>query len=363
MKSKIILAMLSPVVMGAVLMGGIFGEALVAHADDTNTTQKAVGKSMFEPKSKRITVGLLGTPPLWSYKAPEGEKAIEFMIDMWTKELRPVLADNPDLIVLPEACDRFSAMSMEDRKAYYTLRGNKIRDFFAKVAKDNNCYIAYSAARKMEDGTFRNSTQLIDRKGEVVGVYNKNHLVPGETTEGGILCGKDAPIFETDFGTVAMAICFDLNFDELLEKYAKAQPDVIIFSSLYHGGLMQNYWAYRCRSYFVSSVGGEECTVVNPVGTTVARTTNYYHYVTATINLDNKVVHLDENWDKFHALKDKYGRGVTRFDPGNVGAVLLTSEMADKSIDEIIEEFEIETWDEYYDRSMKHRHTPGNMEE
>ena len=30
-----------------------------------------------------------------------------------------------------------------------------------EVAAENNCYIAYSAAREMPDGTWRNSTQII----------------------------------------------------------------------------------------------------------------------------------------------------------------------------------------------------------
>ena len=310
---------------------------------------------------KKITVSILGPNSLYGLK-PHGQEAVETMLSHWKNQIAPVLSDKPDLIVVPEACDRFPSHSLAERKAYYDVRGNQVRDFFCDMAKNNHCYIAYSAARKMEDGTYRNSTQLVDRDGKIAGIYNKNHLVPDETTRGGILCGKDAPVFQTDFGRVALAICFDLNFDELLEKYAQQRPDLIIFSSMYHGGLMQNYWAYHCRSYFIGAIAGDECTVINPVGEKIARSTNYFNRLTTTINLDFKVVHLDENWGKLQAAKNKYGQGVTMFDPGHVGAVLLTSEMPDKTIDEIIREFKIETWDEYYARSMKHRHTPGNME-
>ena len=332
---------------------------LAGSAAFSETTENS--KNMSAKNRKKIVVSVLGPAPL-KEKPADNQQAVDRMIAHWKKQIAPVLPDRPDLIVLPEACDRFPAQSMEERKAYYKFRGNTIRDFFCEVAKENHCYIAYSAARRMDDGTYRNSTQLIDRNGKIAGIYNKNHLVPHETTEGGILCGKDAPIFKTDFGTVAMAICFDLNFDELLEKYAKQRPDLIIFSSMYHGGLMQNYWAYHCRSYFVGAIAGNECTVVNPVGEKIAHSTDYFSRITTEINLDFKVVHLDENWGKLDAVKAKYGRGVTIFDPGHVGAVLLTSNMEDVTSDDIISEFQIETWDEYYDRSMRHRHTPGNME-
>jgi len=312
-------------------------------------------------KARRITVCALGPLPCKNVKL-QGQAAVDYMIAHWRQQLEPVLADKPDLIVLPEACDRFPDHSMAERKAYYEVRGDQVLNAFRAMARQNHCYLVYSAARRLPDGTYRNSSQLIGRDGEVVGIYNKNHVVPTEKSKGDILCGKDAPIFKTDFGTVALAICFDLNFTELLEKYAQARPDVIVFSSMYHGGLVQNYWAYYCRAHFIGAVAGDECTVINPVGEKIAHSTNYFPRVTATINLDCKVIHLDGNWEKLQAAKDKYGRDVTIFDPGHIGAVLLTSESVNRSVDEIIREFKMETWDEYYARCLKHRHTPGNME-
>ena len=311
-------------------------------------------------KAKRIVVSLLGV------RAPdrtdlEKEAALEYMQAYWRKEFDQVLSNKPDLIVMPEASDRYPGLPPEKLREWYRFRGDKMRDFFAGIARENRCYIAYAGARLLPDGSCRNSIQLIDRDGRIAGIYNKNHLVPAETFRMGILCGRDAPVFETDFGRVAMAICFDLNFHELLEKYAAQRPDLIIFSSLYHGGIMQKYWAYHCRSYFVAAFP-DECTVVNPLGETVARSSNYSKLLTAAVNLDNVVVHLDENMEKLSLLKRKYGRGVTIQDPGFLGAVLVTSELPDVSAGEMIAAFGIETWDEYYARCLAHRHTAGNME-
>lgn len=311
-------------------------------------------------KAKRIVVSLLGR------RAPDrtdlaGDAALDYMKAYWKKEFDQVLANKPDLIVMPEASDRYPGLPPEKLREWYRFRGNKMRDFLAEIARQNHCYIAYAGARLLPDGSCRNSIQLIDRSGNIAGIYNKNHPVPSETFRMGILCGKDAPVFETDFGRVAMAICFDLNFHELLEKYAVQRPDLILFSSLYHGGIMQNYWAYHCRSYFVSAFP-DECTVVNPLGETVARSSNYSKLLTAPVNLDNVVVHLDENWEKLSSLKHKYGRSVTIQDPGFLGAVLVTSEHPDITAREMIAEFGIATWDDYYARCLKHRHTPEYME-
>ncbi|MDF2716476.1 MAG: carbon-nitrogen hydrolase family protein [Paenibacillus sp.] len=293
------------------------------------------------------------------------QEAVDKVISYWREKLRQVLPDRPDLIVLPECCDRpdVTMYPAERRQEFYRHRKNQIRDFFAGVAKEYRCYIAYSAIREMEDGSFRNSTQLIDRTGSVVGAYNKNHLITPEYDKNGVLYGKDAPIFETDFGRVACAICFDLNFDELRLQYVKAKPDLILFSSAYHGGLMQSYWAYSCRAHFVASVYPKSpSAILSPVGNVIATSTNYHHFVTTTVNLDCKVIHLDLNRVKFNAIKEKYGSKVNIYDPGQLGSVLISSESEDFSIDDVIQEFELELLDDYMSRSLAHRCAPGHIE-
>jgi len=282
--------------------------------------------------------------------------AVDEMINHWNNQFSQVLPDKPDLIITHEACDRSPVYSLESRLEYYRVRGNKVRDFMRKVAAENNCYIAYSAAREMLDGTWRNSTQIIDRNGNIAGIYDKNHLVIEENTEAGIAYGKDAPIIKCDFGTIGCAICFDLNFEELRLKYAKARPDLIVFSSMYHGGLMQNYWAYSCRAHFAGSIAGLQGTIISPVGETIAKTTNYFKYITVDVNLDCEVIHLDWNWDKIRAAKEKYGSKFKMSDPGYLGAVLISSESDEVTINDIIKEFDFELLDDYFNRSLAHRH-------
>lgn len=134
-----------------------------------------------------------------------------------------------------------------------------------------------------------------------------------------------------------------------------ARPDLILFPSMYHGGLMQSYWAYSCRAFFVAPVAGWPSAIVTPVGQEIATTTNYFDFVTATINLDACVVHLDYNWKRLRDLKTKYGPSVTISDPGFLGSVLVSSEIDRVSVHELIREFEVETLDEYFARSRQHR--------
>lgn len=315
--------------------------------------------------ARYVKISCLSAPQLRVPSETDLEETVVRMIAYWERQLEQVLPDRPDLIVLPECCDRpeKAGYTPERMKEYYRYRGNRIRDFFARVAAERNCWIAYSAVRELEDGTFRNSTQLIDRTGTVAGTYNKNHLVEGERTNGGMLYGKDAPVFETEFGRVACAICFDLNFDELRLKYVHNKPDLILFSSAYHGGLMQQYWAYSCRAHFAGSVYTHATSsIISPVGEIIATSTNYYHYVTRTVNLDCEVIHIDYNGAQFRKIKNKYGTKVNIHDPGLLGSVLLSSETDEFTVQDIIREFGLTPLDDYWKRATAHRCAPGNLE-
>ena len=303
-----------------------------------------------------ITVATLGPSPASISANAKPQDVVNRMISHWRGRFAQVLPDKPDLIVVPEACDRPGGFSSEVLRAYYKVRKDQIRDFFAETARQNNCYIVYSAYRQLPDGTGRNSSVLIDRQGNIAGIYNKNHPTIGEIDKG-IVCGTEAPVIECDFGRVGMAICFDLNFDEIRKKYVKAKPDLILFSSMYHGGLMQSYWAYSCRCHFVGAIAGRgtRSEIRNTLGEIVASNTNYFDYAVARINLDCALVHLDYNWGRLRKMKAKYGPKVQISDPGYLGAVLISSEHEMVSIDEMIEEFEIERLDDYFERALAYR--------
>ena len=310
-----------------------------------------------------VTIATIGaaSPHLDTNQKPQ--KLVDLIIEFWAAELEQVLPDKPDLIVLPEVCDRPSGMDRETELKYYKARGNRVMEYFASVAKENNCYIAFGAMRQVEDGSWRNSGLLLNRTGLVTGVYHKNFPTIGEM-EKGIKAGKETPVFQCDFGRVAFAICFDLNFDELRERYAEQKPDIILFPSMYHGGLVQANWAYSCRAFFVGSIGSSNLPseIRNPMGKVVSTSTNYFDFTVGRVNLDYCLAHLDYNWAKLKAMKEKYGESVIIYDPGEIGSVMITSESDTVSALEMTREFEITLLDKYLDNSREYRHNPGMME-
>ena len=303
-----------------------------------------------------ITVATIGTRPPQLSGDEDPQEMVDKMVEFWRGRLAQVLPHHPDLVVLPEACDRPSGLTREEQFKYFRARKDLIWKYLSGVAKSNNCYIAFGTKRQDQQGDWWNSCVVLDRQGETAGIYDKNFPTIGEM-ESGIMPGTEVPIIQCDFGTLACAICFDLNFAELRKRYQEQGPDIIVFPSMYHGGLVQSSWAYNCRSFFVSSCGFDDLPseIRDPLGEVVAASTNYFHYAVATINLDCRLVHLDYNWEKLRAVKKKYGSAVTIRDPGRLGSVLLTSEHETISADQMIEEFGIELLDDYLARSRNFR--------
>ena len=271
--------------------------------------------------ARHVRISTIGAAPPPSTPSCTPPQQIEGIIAFWKEKLNQIWPDQPDLVVVPEMCDRYADFTPAQMNDFSRTLGEQLLEYFREQARRHECYLTYPALRCFDDGTWRNSLQMIDRRGEIMGAYDKNHVVVSETTESGVLCGGEAPLFECDFGRVACAICFDLNFDELRLKYKAAQPDLILFSSMYHGGLMQAYWAYSCRAHFVAAVAGSPSAMISPLGQTIASTTNYTDHVTATVNLDCRLAHLDFNAEKLKALKAKYGLQVTIEDPGYLETV------------------------------------------
>lgn len=294
-------------------------------------------------------------PAVLKYK-PEEQSVVDYEIEWLNNKIQPVLMENPDLIVMPEVCDRPMDMPREELKAYYEERGDQVVQYMQKIARENHCYIAHSAVRKAEDGFNRNSVQMIDRQGNLIGCYDKNYLCPpGENVYSNCICGKDATIFECDFGRVGAVICYDLNFEEMRQKYKALKPDLMLFSSNFGGGLMKNFFAFDTRSYFVSSCAYDcPAEIINPLGETIRKTTNHYNYMVETVNLDYAIVHLDHNWEKIRLAREKYPL-LELSDVGFIGVVMLTYHGDDTTAKEIVKEFGMRFADEYLDWAREQR--------
>ncbi|HLQ82149.1 MAG TPA: carbon-nitrogen hydrolase family protein [Bacillota bacterium] len=317
---------------------------------------------------RQATVSLVSGPSVELARPPTSEAGFGQIIDHWSERISRVLPDQPDLVVLPELFDRPKVsgepaaqyLSGEDRDAFARDKGSRVRDALAEIAVANSTYITHPSYRVADDGSVHNSLEFIGRDGTTAAIYDKIMPTLGELAGIPVTPGHQVLAAELDFGRVSAAICFDLNFDQVRSAIAQVQPELIVFSSAYHGGLVQNHWALSCRSWFVGCVyPPNRSTIINPTGHEVASTSTYDWLITRTINLDYVVVHLGYNREKLSRLKARYGREVLIEDPGLVGMVLVSSLSEEVTARAMIDEFEIQDLDTYFAESAAHLEPGG----
>ncbi len=66
-------------------------------------------------------------------KPEPGQAAVDGMIEHWKGRFAQVLPDEPDLIVVPECCDRYPEHAMEVRLEYYRFRDRQLADYFSAL--------------------------------------------------------------------------------------------------------------------------------------------------------------------------------------------------------------------------------------
>ncbi|SJM45278.1 Carbon-nitrogen hydrolase [Frigoribacterium sp. JB110] len=284
--------------------------------------------------------------------------------ERWRRRLADVWADRPDLVVLPEHAARPLAsldprrmLPVEQIDDFTRTYGERLQGFFAALAAEHATHLAWSGYRVDDAGLLRNSTVVYGPDGNPMGApYDKNYPTMPEMHRNHVAPGREMVVVDTPIGRLAPTICFDLNYTEALERLAAQRPDIILFSSAYHGGFMQQYWAYTARSWFIGAIHPPNLSeAYSPVGDKVASSTNYRYHFTKRINLDYRVCHIDEHAEAFADLKNRYGRRVKIHDPGRVGVVLITSEDPDLPLAEALETAGIVDVDDYFSRSITAR--------
>jgi predicted amidohydrolase len=99
-------------------------------------------------------------------------------------------------------------------------------DMLADRARKYKTWVATSL-HEVENGLFFNTAVLIDREGRIAGKYRKVHLASTEA-EAGITPGSDYPVFDTDFGRVGLAICWDNWFGEAARELRLRGAEIIL---------------------------------------------------------------------------------------------------------------------------------------
>jgi beta-ureidopropionase len=178
-----------------------------------------------------------------------------------------------------------------------------------EIARRHSMYVI-APVWGLVDDTPRNVALIIDREGEICGMYFKVHPTDIEL-DYGIIAGDDWPVFELDFGRIGVHICHDNSFPEGARCLALNGAEIIFWPHVQSawGGMA---WDITLRSraidngvYHVSACYGVEGNrawrpgmlvgrsgIVRPDGLIAAEAGRYADIATATVDLDlPRIVH------------------------------------------------------------------------
>ena len=208
------------------------------------------------------------------------------------------LLQKPDLVCLPEAFTTVSVTDTSAAELAETVPG-PTTDGVAKRAKEHGCYII-CPIRTKRDSKIWNSAVVIDRSGEILGIYDKVQPVTTSSDytvfENGVTPGREIQVFNLDFGRIGIQICFDIGFPEGWEKLCQNGARMVFWPSAYNGGFPLQVYAYLHHYYVVSSVRSDKSRIIDPCGVILAETDQLVNVIYRDVNLDFVVSHYDFNY-------------------------------------------------------------------
>jgi beta-ureidopropionase len=209
----------------------------------------------------------------------------------------------PDLVCLPET---FTTVSLPEGPVADLAEPvpGPTTDAVARRAREHGCYVI-CPIKTAREGAYWNSAVVIDRTGDILGIYDKLHPVTTSSDyslfEGGISPGKRhsggaASVFDLDFGRIGIQICFDAGFPETWQTLADQGVRAVFWPSAYNGGFPLQVYAYLHHYYVISSVRTDKSRIIDPCGTILAETDDLVSVIYRDINLDYAVCHYDFNY-------------------------------------------------------------------
>jgi predicted amidohydrolase len=151
------------------------------------------------------------------------------------------------------------------------------------------------------DGNKRvNSAVLIDRTGSVAGIYDKVYPYWSEFDLAPLVeIGAETPVFDTDFGKLGMAICFDANFPEVWKGLADNGAEVIVWPSAYSAATTLQAHALVHHFAILTSTQTADCIVYDIDGSEMLyEKSDDVNISRFTLDLDRGIYHENFNMER-----------------------------------------------------------------
>ena len=278
--------------------------------------------------------------------------------DAALQQMENAVSFKPDIYCLPET---FLDPAQKSLDINAEDGSGRIAGPFQAFAKKHNCYII-CPINTVENGKYYNAAVLIDRQGKMIGQYRKCRITESEVEEVGLTPGPiDPPVFKTDFGTIGIQICFDIEWPEGWKALAKKGAEIVFWPSAFAAGKKLNTKAWENQYYVVSSTLKNTTKIVDITGEDIAASGNWSDWgVCAPVNLEKAFLASWPYVQSFSAIQKKYGRKIMISSLHEEEFSIIESLSPDVKIADVMKEFNLKSYRDHI-KSAEDKQAPRRV--
>ncbi len=170
------------------------------------------------------------------------------------KYLEIVSKENVDVVLLPEMFN--CPYQTSNFPIYAELEGEMSWQKCSALASKYGIYlVAGSMPEKDLEGRVYNTAYVFDRQGNQIGKHRKAHLFDISVKDGQtfkesdtLTAGNQVTVFETEFGTMGICICYDFRFPELVRLMVNKGAKVILVPAAFNMTTGPAHWEILFRN-------------------------------------------------------------------------------------------------------------------
>lgn len=179
------------------------------------------------------------------------------------KTIEQLLADipqqRPQLVVLPEACLCFGAGDKRQRELAEPLGDGPLQQRLAELAAKHGIWLVAGTmpiVDSPDDDKFTAASLVFSPQGERVARYNKMHLFDVDVDDNTrsyresqwTQAGTEVVTVDTEFGTLGLAVCYDVRFPELFRALRTSGADILVLPSAFTQVTGAAHWHVLTRA-------------------------------------------------------------------------------------------------------------------
>lgn len=135
-----------------------------------------------------------------------------------------------------------------------TEQGETVK-FLSALAGELKIYLIGGSIPELSGNDVYNTSYSFNKEGKIIGKHRKIHLFDIDV-KGGIrfmesetlTAGEDLTIFDTEFGKIGVAICYDIRFPELFRKMALAGVKLVVLPGAFNMTTGPAHWELTIRA-------------------------------------------------------------------------------------------------------------------